>query len=147
MKPNARRFRLNSSRKIRERTRPSRPLSEKRKEGLCVARVLSVVVVVYVGDHRRGTIRARARGRDPERESKRERILCSIFFDRKEALAEKRETRRSFVVQDWKKRGKLRENLNLNTSSSSNGSSHHHRFRLQQQKREREESTFERVVF
>ena len=146
MKPNARRFRLNSSRKIRERTRPSRPLSEQRKEGLCVARVLSVVVVVYVGDHRRGTIRARARGRDPERESKRERILCSIFFDRKEALAEKRETRRSFVVQDWKKRGKLRENLNLNTSSS-NGSSHHHRFRLQQQKREREESTFERVVF
>ena len=146
MKPNARRFRLNSSRKIRERTRPSRPLSEQRKEGLCVARVLSVVVVVYVGDHRRGTIRARARGRDPERESKRERILCSIFFDRKEALAEKRETRRSFVVQDGKKRGKLRENLNLNTSSS-NGSSHHHRFRLQQQKREREESTFERVVF
>ena len=49
-------------RKIRERTRPSHPLS-KRKEGLCVVRVLSVVVVVYVGDHRRGTIRVRARKR------------------------------------------------------------------------------------
>jgi hypothetical protein len=56
--------------------------------------------------------RTRESTRDPSRESKRERererILCSIFFDRKKALAE-RETRRSFVVQDWKKRGKLRK--------------------------------------
>jgi hypothetical protein len=64
-------------------------------------------VVVYVGDHHTERYDQSER-RDPERESKRERILCSIFFDRKEALAE-RETRRSFVVQDWKKRGKLRK--------------------------------------
>jgi hypothetical protein len=71
-------------------------------------------VVVYVGDHHTERYDQSER-RDPERESKRERILCSIFFDRKEDSLAERETRRSVVVQDWKKRRKLRENLNLNT--------------------------------
>ena len=109
MKTNAR---LNSSRKTRERPSTlSHPLSLKheKKRSLCS----------FCRRRRlrrrppeRGVRSERERVRDPERE----RILCSIFFDRK-ALAE-RETRRSVVVQDWKKRGKLRENLNLNT--------HHH---------------------
>ena len=62
---------------------------------------------------RRGTIRAREE--ILKERVKRERILCSIFFDRKEDSLAERETRRSVVVQDWKKRRKLRENLNLNT--------------------------------
>ena len=72
-------------------------------------------VVVYVGDHHTERYDQSER-RDPERESKREREFCVQF-----SLIGKRhwQFRRSVVVQDWKKRGKLRENLlNLNT--------HHH---------------------
>ena len=107
--------------------------------------VLSVVVVVYVGDHQERYDQSERR--DPERESKREREFCVQF-----SLIGKRhwQFRRSVVVQDWKKRGKLRENLNLNT--------HHHQTdrhiiialdcnNRREREREREESTFERVVF
>ena len=111
MKTNAR---LNSSRKIRERDpRPSLILSllNEKKRSLCV--VLCVLsVVVYVGDHHTEGYDQSER-RDPERESKREREFCVQF-----SLIGKRihwQFRRSVVVQDWKKRGKLRENLNLNT--------------------------------
>jgi hypothetical protein len=43
-----------------------------------VLRVLSVVVVVYVGDHQREGYDQSER-RDPERESKREREFCVQF--------------------------------------------------------------------
>jgi len=82
----------------RENSTLSHPLS------LCVVLcVLSVVVVVYVGDHQREGYDQSER-RDPERESKREREFCVQF-----SLIGKRHIG-SFAALLWSRTGKRGEN-------------------------------------